>query len=172
VVKPNSEGSTIGCTIVKKRGDLGKAIEEAFKYDSNILIEQFIAGIEITACLLENGDLEVLPLIEIEARDGFYDYIAKYTPGGSTHIIPARISQLATERARDYAIRSHRALQCSGMSRVDMLVVADQPYVLEVNTIPGMTQTSLFPEAAQAAGISFSTFLDVLINDALASHSS
>lgn len=167
IVKPNSQGSTIGCAIVNSGGELHQAIGEAFKYDSTILVEQFIRGIEITAGLLGNEEPEVLPLIEIEAKGGFYDYEAKYAPGGSSHIIPARISQLAAERARDYAVRSHKALQCAGMSRVDLMVAGHQPYVLEVNTIPGMTPTSLLPDAAKAAGISFQELLDRLIGYAL-----
>jgi D-alanine-D-alanine ligase len=167
ILKPNAQGSTIGCTIVKSIDGLGPAIEDAFKYDSTILVEQFIEGIEITAGLLGNEEPEVLPLIEIEAKGGFYDYEAKYAPGGSAHIIPARISRLAEERARDYGVRSHKALQCAGMSRVDMIVVGDEPYVLEVNTIPGMTPTSLLPDAARAAGIEFPELLDRLIGYAM-----
>ncbi len=167
IVKPNSQGSTIGCTIVKGAQGLVAAIADAFKYDSTILVEQFVSGVEITVGLLGNEDPEALPLIEIKAKGGFYDYEAKYAPGGSSHIIPARISPLAESLARDYAIRSHRALQCRGMSRVDMMVNGDQPYVLEVNTIPGMTPTSLLPDAAKAAGIEFPELLDRLIGYAM-----
>jgi D-alanine-D-alanine ligase len=167
IVKPNSGGSTIGCEIVQSSDGLGEALKNAFKCDSTILVEQFVSGVEITAGLLGNEDPEVLPLIEIEAKGGFYDYEAKYAPGGSSHIIPARISPLAESLARDYAIRSHKALQCRGMSRVDMMVNGDQPYVLEVNTIPGMTPTSLLPDAARAAGIGFSEMLNRLIRYAM-----
>ncbi len=167
VVKPNAEGSTIGCTIVREPDRLEEALEEALRGDSTALIEPYISGIEITAGLLGNEEPEALPLIEIVAKSGFYDYEAKYAPGGSAHIIPARISEKAAALARDYAIRSHQALGCRGMSRVDMMVRADQPYVLEVNTIPGMTPTSLLPEAAQAAGIPFPALLDRLIGYAL-----
>src|SRR5262249_47718679 len=136
IVKPNAEGSTIGCTIVREPAELEAALEEAFRYDATVLVEQFVSGVEITAGLLGNEEAEVLPLIEIIARGGFYDYEAKYAPGGSTHIIPARISPLAEERARDYARRCHTLLGCRGMSRVDMIVYDDQPVVLEINTIP------------------------------------
>ncbi len=168
ILKPNAQGSTIGCNVVHAVDGLRAAVQDAFKYDSTILVEQFIEGIEITAGLLGNEEPEVLPLIEIEAKGGFYDYEAKYAPGGSMHTIPARISDLAAERAHVYAVRSHKALQCAGMSRVDMMVVDDQPFVLEVNTIPGMTPTSLLPEAAKAAGIEFPELLDRLIRYAMA----
>jgi D-alanine-D-alanine ligase len=171
IVKPNAQGSTIGCAVVREAGQIDAAVEDALQYDPTVLIEQFITGTEITVGLLGNEEPEVLPIIEIEAKSGFYDYEAKYAPGGSAHIIPARLSPLAEERARDYAARCHRALGCRGMSRVDMMVVDDQPYVLEVNTIPGMTPTSLLPEAAKAAGIEFSDLLDRLIRYAMEARS-
>jgi D-alanine-D-alanine ligase len=167
VVKPNAQGSTIGCSIVREAANLGAAVEEAFKYDDTVLVEQFIAGIEITAGVLGNERPEALPLIEIDARGGFYDYEAKYAPGGSSHVIPARISEMASARAREYALACHTLLGCRGMSRTDMMVAVYQPYVLEINTIPGMTPTSLLPDAAKAAGIGFSDLLDRLIAYAL-----
>jgi D-alanine-D-alanine ligase len=167
VVKPNAQGSTIGCSIVREPENLGAAVEDAFKYDDTVLVEQFIAGVEITAGVLGNDRPQPLPLIEIDARGGFYDYEAKYAPGGSSHVIPARISETAAERAREYALACHTLLGCRGMSRTDMMVAGDQPYVLEINTIPGMTPTSLLPDAAKAAGIGFSALLDRLIGYAL-----
>lgn len=167
IVKPNEEGSTIGCTLVFGLDMLEGALQEAFRYDSTALVEQYIQGVEITVGLLGNEEPEVLPIIEIVPHSTFYDYRAKYEPGGSTHIIPARISDIAAERARDYAVRCHRLIGCRGMSRVDLMVAGDQPYLLEVNTIPGMTPTSLLPEAARAAGIEFSALLDRLIGYAL-----
>ncbi len=167
IVKPNSEGSTIGCTRVRAPVELSDAIGEALRHDTLALIEPLISGVEITAGLLGTRDPQVLPLIEIASASGFYDFEAKYSPGASKHTIPARISAKAQERAIDYARRSHDALGCSGMSRVDMMVTGDQPYVLEVNTIPGMTPTSLLPEAAAAAGIPFPELLDRLIWSAI-----
>lgn len=167
VVKPSREGSTIGCTIVDTEHELWAAVQNALAYDHAVLVETFLKGVEITAGLLGNEDPEVLPLIEIVPRSGFYDYEAKYAPGGSVHIIPARISEAARLAACDYARRAHQALGCRGMSRVDMIVVGDQPWLLEVNTIPGMTPTSLLPEAARAAGIEFPALLDRIIQSAL-----
>jgi D-alanine-D-alanine ligase len=143
------------------------ALELAFKYDRTVLVEQFVEGIEITAALLGNRDPEVLPLIEIVPEGGFYDYERKYTPGATEEIVPARIPDAQAAIARDLAIRCHRALGCRGMSRVDMIVAEEQVWVLEVNTIPGMTPTSLLPRAAAAAGISFPELVDHLIELAL-----
>ncbi len=167
IVKPNAQGSTIGCTILQDSSGLEQAIKNALHCDESALVEQFISGTEITIGVLGNEDPEALPIIEIDAKGGFYDYQSKYAPGGSSHIIPARISEIAADRARDYAIRAHKTLGCRGMSRVDMIVNGDHPVVLEVNTIPGMTPTSLLPDAAKAAGISFTELLDGIIQSAL-----
>lgn len=167
IVKPNAEGSTIGCSRVQAAGELAAALDAALECDTRVLIEEYVDGVEITAGVLGNASPQVLPLIEIVTPEGFYDFQAKYAAGGSQHIIPARVSPLAAERARDYAARTHIALGCRGMSRTDMIVRGDQPVVLEVNTIPGMTPTSLLPDAARAAGISFTDLLDRLIGYAM-----
>jgi D-alanine-D-alanine ligase len=167
VVKPNEQGSTIGITVVRDDIELAPAIRTAFHYDSCVLLERFVAGTEITAAVLGNRELEVLPLVEIVPEGGFYDYERKYTAGATDEIVPARIRPEETERARELAIRAHRALGCRGMSRVDMIVAEDGIWVLEVNTIPGMTPTSLLPRAAAAAGLTFTQLLDRLIALAL-----
>jgi D-alanine-D-alanine ligase len=167
VVKPNEQGSTIGLSIVRQRDAMAAALDLAFKYDQTVLIEQFVEGIEITAALLGNEDPEVLPLVEIVPDGGFYDYERKYTPGATQEIVPARIPDDQAAVARDLAKKCHVALGCRGMSRVDMIVAGDQVWVLEVNTIPGMTPTSLLPRAAAAAGIPFPQLVDRLIDLAL-----
>jgi D-alanine-D-alanine ligase len=167
IVKPNSQGSTIGCTIVRSPEALLPAIEVALRFDTIALVEEFVEGVEITVGLLGDNEPRALPIIEIVAKGGFYDYEAKYATGGSEHIIPARLSPEAEKKVTDYAIRSHIALGCRGMSRVDMMIRNDEPTVLEVNTIPGMTPTSLLPDAARAAGIAFSELLDQLIASAM-----
>ncbi|MDO8683904.1 MAG: D-alanine--D-alanine ligase [Armatimonadota bacterium] len=167
IVKPSKQGSTIGMSKVESEDELATAVETALKYDDQLLIEKFITGAEITAGVLGNDDLIVLPLVEIVPSGGFYDYEAKYTPGATEEIVPARIPEDIAEEARRLAIVSHRALGCKGMSRVDMILNEREIYVLEVNTIPGMTPTSLLPRAAQAAGISFPDLLDKLISLAL-----
>jgi D-alanine-D-alanine ligase len=167
VVKPACEGSTIGVSVVKAGGELPAALEAAFEYGPEALVERFIAGTEITGPVIGNDDAEVLPLVEIVAQDGFYDYHAKYTPGATQEIVPARIPEATAGRARELTLRAHHALGCRGISRVDMIATPDEVYVLEVNTIPGLTETSLVPRAAEAAGISFPQLVDRLIELAL-----
>ena len=168
IVKPNAQGSTIGMTVVRQADELSGALETAFAYDDTALIEQFIMGTEITVPILGNDTLEVLPIVEIIPSGGFYDYQAKYTPGATDEIVPARISEATAREARHIAKLCHRTLGCRGMSRTDMIVTAEgQIYTLEVNTIPGMTPTSLLPRSAEAAGYSFPQLLDRLIDLAL-----
>ncbi|MHC1726608.1 MAG: D-alanine--D-alanine ligase [Syntrophobacteraceae bacterium] len=165
VIKPEHEGSSIGLTIVRAEQELSKAFETAWQFDRRCLVEKYIDGIEITAGVLGNDDLLALPLIEILPGEGyeFFDYEAKYTPGASKEICPARIAQDVTARAQEFAKQAHLALHCRGYSRTDMILSGDDLYILETNTIPGMTATSLFPQAAAVAGISFSALLDRLI---------
>jgi D-alanine-D-alanine ligase len=169
VIKPEHEGSSIGLSVVREPTELGPALRKAFQYDRRCLVEKYISGTEITAGVLGNDTLEALPLVEIIPGDGyqFFDYEAKYTPGASNEICPARLSRELTEKAQAYARQAHQALCCRGYSRTDMIVSDGEIYLLETNTIPGMTQTSLFPQAAAAAGISFSSLLDRLIEFAL-----
>lgn len=169
VVKPEHEGSSIGLSIPKDARQLEQALASAWQYDRRCLIEKYLDGCEITCGVLGNRKLEAFPLIEIVPGDGhdFFDYEAKYIPGRTQEICPARISPELALKAQQYAIRAHRALRCRGYSRTDMIISADQIYVLETNTIPGMTETSLFPQAAAAAGISFADLLDRLIELAL-----
>lgn len=168
VVKPSCEGSAIGVSIVHEQEYLPGAVAEAFGCNDEVLLEQYVAGTEITVGVLEDDEIEALPTIEIVPANEMYDYESKYTPGMSTHVIPARIPGEAQELSRELAIRAHRALGCAGFSRVDLIVTADgSPYVLEVNTIPGMTGTSLFPEAAKAAGIEFPELIERLVLQAM-----
>jgi D-alanine-D-alanine ligase len=171
VVKPEHEGSSIGLSIVRSHDQLSKALRTAWDFDRRCLVEQFVEGTEVTGGVLGNEELQSLPLVEIIPGAGyeFFDYEAKYTPGASTEICPARLSAEITAKAQTYAARAHRALYCRGYSRTDMIVSADEIYVLETNTIPGMTQTSLFPQAAAAANIPFPALLDRLIDLAMES---
>lgn len=163
VVKPANMGSTIGIKIVKNKIEMQKAINECFKLDSEVFIEEYIKGIEVTAGVLGNEDPEVLPVIEIETPTGFYDYKAKYTPGGSRHIIPARIERKILQKIENIALQTYKLLGCSGFARMEMIVKKDIPYVLDVNTIPGLTETSLFPDAARAKGISFEDMCEKVV---------
>lgn len=168
VVKPSREGSTIGMTIVRTAPQLGKALKCAFQFDESALAERFISGTEVTVGILGNDKLQALPTMEITTKTGFYDYKAKYTKGLSQHIIPARIPEEQRQHAQELAIKAHRAIGCCGFSRVDLIVdKRGKPYVLEVNTIPGMTELSLFPEAARAAGIEFDDLVERIVEMAL-----
>jgi D-alanine-D-alanine ligase len=168
IVKPNAQGSTIGMTIVRQQSEMEGALTTAFEYDDTVLVEQFITGTEITVPILGNNTLEVLPIVEIVPNGGFYDYKAKYTAGETDEIVPARIPDDVAVEARRIAKLCHQTLGCRGMSRTDMIVTAqNEIYTLEVNTIPGMTPTSLLPRSAGAALISFPQLLDKLIGLAL-----
>ncbi len=172
-VKPNSEGSTFGCSRADSALQLEQALQLALQYDSLILVEPWVKGTEITVGVLGNagGELQALPSIEIVPRSGFYDYESKYAEGGSTHIIPARLPASLLKQAENAAVCCHSTLGCRGMSRTDFLVQGENLYILETNTIPGMTPTSLLPQAAAHAGIGFSELLDRIIASALAPES-
>ncbi|MBI4236955.1 MAG: D-alanine--D-alanine ligase [Deltaproteobacteria bacterium] len=169
MVKPNRQGSALGASRVFKEEDLRPAIERSVTLGGDALVEEFIVGKEITVGVLEkDGECIALPVIEIHAKKEWYDYEARYTPGMSVHDCPAKLSAEMRQRLQTFAIQVHRVLECRHLSRVDFVVTdQDQLYVLEVNTIPGMTPTSLFPEAAQAHGISFSDLVDGLVQGAL-----
>ena len=168
VVKPTNEGSAIGVTIAHTAEELPSAIEEAFVHDDSVMIEQFIEGVETTVGVLGNKDLQALPTLEIVPEHEFYDYESKYVPGMSKHIVPARITEEQREECERLAIEVHEVLGCRGMSRTDMIITGDgEIYVLEINTIPGMTSTSLLPDAAVAAGIEFPDLCRRLVELAL-----
>ena len=157
VVKASSQGSSIGVVIVEKAEDLESALQEAFKYDSEILVEEFIKGRELTVAVWGNEEhYDTLPIIEITTVTGRYDYETKYKVGASSHIIPAPIPEEVAKVVNDIAIRACAVCGCVGMARVDfMLDEMNEPYAIEINTVPGMTETSLVPDAGRAAGIEF-----------------
>jgi len=165
VVKPAEGGSSVGMSIVKTEDTLKNALKKAFEYDETVLIESYIKGIEITGGVIGNKDLQALPIIEIipDEKHDFFDYEAKYTAGITQEICPARIDDSLTVQAQAYSKMAHQALSCKGYSRTDMILKDNDIYVLETNTIPGMTPTSLLPQAAEASGLNFSQLLDRLI---------
>lgn len=168
VVKPATEGSALGIYIVEGPQAIGDAIAAVSEIDDRIIVEKFIEGTEITTAVLGNDEPFALPIIEIIPQGEFYDFDSKYAPGGSQHICPARLDGKITDLVQDYAVRAHRALECTGVSRSDFIVDADGiPWILETNTIPGMTSTSLLPDAARAAGIDFPALCTRLIAYAL-----
>ncbi|MDH4222175.1 MAG: D-alanine--D-alanine ligase [candidate division Zixibacteria bacterium] len=152
-VKPNEQGSSVGLTVVEEEKNLGKAIEEAKMYSEKILFEKYIPGRELTVGIL--GDIP-LPVIEIVPEHGIYDYECKYTKGKSQYVCPAELSNEKTIEIQETGLRAFKALGCEGFARVDFRYgIDDKFYCLEVNTIPGMTATSLVPKAARALGIEF-----------------
>lgn len=157
VVKAASQGSSIGVVIVEKPEELASALEEAFRYDEEVVVEEFIKGRELTVAVWGNSDsAEAFPVIEITTVSGRYDYDSKYTVGASTHIIPAPIGEKTTEAVQELAVETYKACGCRGVARVDIMLSEDNtPYVIEVNSVPGMTETSLVPDAARAMGIEF-----------------
>jgi D-alanine-D-alanine ligase len=169
VIKPVNEGSSIGVAIARSHEELAAGLKAAFKYDYRVLVEEFIDGVEVTGGVLGNAALQALPLVEIIPSSDyvFFDYEAKYKPGASTEICPARLSPELAQTAQQCALAAHQALGCRGYSRTDMRIRDGLVYVLETNTIPGMTATSLFPQAAQAMGLEFPALLDTLIQLAL-----
>ncbi|MDD5155564.1 MAG: D-alanine--D-alanine ligase [Candidatus Omnitrophica bacterium] len=161
VVKPANHGSSIGLSIIDEVRQLDSAVALAFSFDSRVIIQEYIPGREITVGILDN---EVLPVIEIIPSRRFFDYKAKYQPGLTDYIVPARLDEAVVKRAQETALSAHLALGCFGCSRVDMILDKyDIPFILEINTIPGLTQTSLLPKAAKVAGIDFTNLCIKLI---------
>lgn len=156
VLKSPCEGSSVGVVIVKEREKLNEAIAEVLKYGKSILAEEYLQGVELTLPILGNDELTVLPTVEIASENEFYDYEAKYTSGKSMHVIPARISSDDIEKVNKIGKDTYRVLGCRGISRIDFIVDKKKgPMVIEVNTLPGMTATSLFPDSAKHIGITF-----------------
>lgn len=167
VVKPAEEGSALGVSIVRTTDEVAAALEHAAGFAGEVLVERFIEGTELTVAVL--GDpAEALPVIEIVPAGDWYDFEAKYTPGMSEHVIPATVPAPQLDEAARLGIAAHEALGCRDLSRVDMIADAvGGLWVLEVNTIPGLTPTSLFPDAARAAGIEFEELCERLVGMAL-----
>ncbi|HYM80853.1 MAG TPA: D-alanine--D-alanine ligase [Candidatus Limnocylindria bacterium] len=162
VVKPNEEGSTVGLSIVQGSEDLPAALSLAAAHGHETLVEQFVPGRELTVAVM--GD-EALPIVEIRPKSGFYDYESKYTAGMSDYFCPADLPEAIERRVRELGVRAASVLDCRGVTRVDFRLDADErPYCLEVNTIPGMTPTSLVPMAAKAAGLSYEQVVERMLD--------
>jgi D-alanine-D-alanine ligase len=171
IVKPNGQGSTVGLTLVKAAGDIPAAIEVAGGFDSEVMLEKYVAGRELTVGVLEDRALAVGEIIP--ATGPIFDYAAKYQAGGAEEIFPARITPEQTARAQDLALRVHRALKLDVYSRVDFRMDADgELWCLEVNTLPGLTAASLLPRSAAAVGIPFAELCERICRGALARRSS
>ncbi|MBE6466410.1 D-alanine--D-alanine ligase [Denitrobacterium detoxificans] len=169
VVKPATEGSALGVSIVEGAEELQKAIDADFEMDKKVVVETYVSGTELTVAVLGNANPKALPVIEIVPQLGeFYDFESKYAAGGSDHICPARLSEELTQKVQQTALAAHKALNCRGVSRTDIILGEDGTcWVLETNTIPGMTATSLLPDAARVAGMDFPQLCTKLIELAL-----
>jgi len=164
VVKPIREGSSVGVAICERFEELGPAVERALCFDDEILVERFIAGKEVSVAILDD---RALGAVEIAPRDGFYDYANKYTRGATQYFVPPRLSPERYRGILAQALRAHTALGCRGATRVDMMVSdSGNEFVLEVNTVPGLTPTSLLPKIADAAGISFGELCEHMLDGA------
>lgn len=165
VIKASTQGSSIGVYIVHKEEGVAGALEAAFAFDHNVLVEQFLDGIEVTSTVMGNEyDTEALPLIEITSENEFYDFESKYTPGMCSHIIPARVDEDVQAKVARLSQQVFKNIGCRGVARVDFIIDRNNnPFVLEINTIPGMTEMSLVPDAARAKGISFEQLVDKIV---------
>jgi len=164
IIKPSREGSTIGITIVNNDYELESAINFAKIYDNRILIEKYISGRLLTVSII--GDEPIaLPIIEIKPKSGFYDFKSKYTVGLTQYIVPAKLDYELELEIKKLSLKVHSSIGCYGVSRVDLILdEKNNPYILEINTMPGMTETSLVPKAAAAVGISFEKLVEIILN--------
>lgn len=161
VIKPATHGSSIGLSIVNKKEDLERAVNFAFSFDKRVIIEEYIKGRELTVGILDD---KALPAIEIIPKKTFFDYEAKYKAGMTDYIVPAKLPKVISKKIQNVALLAHKVLGCFGCSRADIILnEGNIPYILEINTIPGFTSTSLLPKAAKAAGIDFKVLCIKLI---------
>ena len=172
VVKPASQGSSVGVTIIDNLDNLDKALEVAFEFDDRVIIEEFLKGVEVSSGVLGNlwvksRQLIALPVIEICSKNSFFDYEAKYTIGKCDEIVPARLSEETTRKIQQYSLKIFKLVKARGFVRFDLIIKSDQPYFLEMNTIPGLTPNSLLPKEAKAAGIDYPSLLDKMIELAM-----
>jgi len=168
-IKPHNQGSSVGCYLAKKEEEVTKAVRKAWKYSEIALVDEYIEGIEVTCGVIGNEKPIALPLVEIVPLKGeYFDYESKYTESGADEIVPARLPKTVTKNIQDMAVKVYEELGCKGFSRVDFILKnRKDPYVLEINTIPGLTPMSLLPKAALAAGFSYPNFLDKIVKYAV-----
>ncbi|MDD2650040.1 MAG: ATP-grasp domain-containing protein, partial [Candidatus Cloacimonetes bacterium] len=165
IVKPNSNGSSVGITIVNDKYQMPQAINNAFKYDNNVLCQQFIPGRELTVSIL--GET-IMPIVEIKPLEGFYDFNNKYTKGKTNYICPAELTEDESKIVKEYAGAVFKACSCSIYGRVDFRYDGNRFYFLEINTLPGMTELSLTPMSAKAINISFNELINQIVELSLA----
>jgi D-alanine-D-alanine ligase len=168
VVKPAAQGSALGVNFATSQQDLPLAVQSSLHYDERVLLEKYVKGIEVAASILGNEELQPLPLVETVPRSEFFDFDSRYTPGLTEYYCPARLDEATAAKATEAALRTHRALGCLNVSRVDIIIdEAGTPQVLELNISPGMTETSLLPMAAATAGLDFKELVAKLVELAL-----
>ncbi len=168
VVKPVSQGSSLGVTIEKEISGLQKALDDAFQYDEEVLVEEYIAGQETSVCMirLKDGTVKVWPVILIHPHAEWYDFNAKYSVGGVDHLVPAPLSEDITRTLKDISVKAFEVLGCAGVARTDCMVDKDgKCYVLEMNTVPGMTPTSFIPQQVRAAGLEMKDVLADIVEN-------
>ncbi len=164
VVKPSAQGSALGVNIVNRPEDLSDALVSALGYDDRVLIEEYIEGCEVSVSVLGNRKPEALPAVEVVPESGFFDFEARYSAGKTKYFVPARLSENIAAEVRRTALATHELLACKDLSRTDLIIgEGNVPYVLELNISPGMTETSLLPLAAEAAGLSFADLVEKLV---------
>lgn len=167
MVKPVSEGSSFGMSKVDNETQLLSAIKDARKYNPGVLIEEYLVGICATVGVLENdGEIFATEILELRPKNEWYDYEAKYTKGMTEFILPAQLSEEMSAKVKEIAVKAHMTANCSGVSRVDFHIVNNVPYVLEINTSPGMTDTSDLPAQAECMGIDYDTLVLLILNSA------
>ncbi|NOX88271.1 MAG: D-alanine--D-alanine ligase [Calditrichaeota bacterium] len=165
VVKPNNQGSTIGLKIVRNYPEMEEAIDEAFNFSPKVIVEEYIPGREITVGIIKN---RTFPVVEIIPKHGVYDYECKYSKGMSRYEVPAQLDEETARLVQKIALKAHSILGCQGYSRVDMRLSPEgEPYVLEVNTLPGLTDTSLLPMACRKAGINYNAMIEMIVEEAI-----
>ena len=167
MVKPVSEGSSFGMSKVNDKDELIKAVDEARKYNSEILIEEYLVGVSATVGVLEkDGKPFATEILELRPKNEWYDYEAKYTKGMTEFVLPAELPADMTEKVKETAVKAFKVCGCSGVSRIDFIITNDTPYVLEINTNPGMTDTSDLPAQAAAGGISYDMLVEMVLKSA------
>jgi D-alanine-D-alanine ligase len=167
VVKPSAQGSALGVKVVEQESELAHALLGALSYGDKVLLEEYISGTEIAVSVIGNHKKQVLPIVEVIPHKNWFDFESRYTLGMSNYFVPARIDKKLENKIKKMAIQIYELFECKGVSRIDIIIKDDIPYVLELNTSPGMTETSLLPMSAEAAGIDFETLIQKLIDLAL-----
>ena len=167
IIKPARQGSALGIKVAHKKNEIPEAIISSLNYDQKIIVEKFLKGREVSVSILGNKSLSALPVVEIVTGKEFFDFDAMYSMGQTDYYIPARLTETMTKKVKDIAVSVHKLLKCQDLSRTDLIITNSKPNVLEINTSPGMTSTSLLPMSAKAHGLSFEKLVDKIVKIAI-----